>query len=165
MKQRIMFATLGLALLASGCGKPVEKVQLPADSPYLGTWVHHHETAAEGASMLLVVYPDSTAVYRRCGHGGNVSRSRTAVDASYVSQLTAHKLQLRVGISRIGFNMNFKIQAPPHETADGWEMTVDGLTLHRMPDGSLGPADWPCPDKNATKRKAPDLPDDKGVSI
>lgn len=166
MNRDILIVVASLALLLGACGKPVDKVELPADSSYLGTWIHHHESAAEGASMLLVFYPDSTAVYRRCSHGGNGSHSRTAVDASHVSKLTDRQLQLRVGMSRLGFNMNFKIQARPHETADGWEMTVDGLSLKRMPEGSIGPADWPCPGKvEARERKTPELPADKGVSI
>lgn len=163
MNRQILMAAASLALLLGGCGKPVEKVDLPADSPYFGTWIHHHEMAGEGASMLLVLYPDSTAVYRRCGHNGKGGHSRTAVDASYVSKLSDHALQLRVGMSRVGFNLNFKIQAPPHPTANGWEMTVDGLTLKRMPNDTVKPADWPCPGDG--KSAAPEQPADKGVSI
>jgi len=152
-----------LMMMLVGCGKAVDKVTLAEDSPYFGTWVYQ-KSGAQSEGMLLRFRADSTVTYRRCHAAGNGSHSHTTVDTSYIAALGPRQMTLRVGFSRLGFNMDFAIQEPPHREAGRWEMTVDGITLQRLPAARAEDRSaWPCP-KNSDRPEAP-RPADQGVTI
>jgi hypothetical protein len=103
-----------LGLLLVGCAKP-----LPTDKArYAGEW--------KGGPIWLLITPDGRAVYER--KDGNMSKK---IDAP-VKEFKGDNFVIGVGF----MSTEFAVSAPPHEEAGVWRMTVDGVELTRVSDGS-----------------------------
>jgi len=114
---RRIFFTLAAALLTlAGCAKPLP----PEKMHYAGEW--------RGPGMLLVISPEGTVQYER--KDGN---SSTTINAP-ITEFDGNDFLVGVG----GLTTRFVVPVPPHESANGWEMTVDGVDLKRVDENVEG---------------------------
>jgi hypothetical protein len=109
--------TLMAGLLASlliACAKPLPD----GKTIYAGAW--------RGGPISLVITPEGRAVYKR--QEGNMSKS---IDAP-IKEFKGDNFVIGVGF----MSTEFVVSKPPHEEGGAWKMTVDGIELTRLPDGS-----------------------------
>jgi hypothetical protein len=103
------------AVLLAACAKP-----LPGDKTgYAGEW--------HGGPISLVITSGGRAVYQR--KEGNMSKK---IDAP-IKEFKGDNFVIGVGF----MSTEFIVAKPPHEEGGAWKMTVDGIELTRVPDGSL----------------------------
>ncbi len=111
MTWRAISAVVLLALLLSGCGKPV-----PADkASYVGEW--------QAPEMYLLITQDGSVEYKRRRGGSTTSISaglRGFEGDNFV-----------VGIPLL--STTFVVSRPPYQDGDRWKMVVDGVELTRTP--------------------------------
>lgn len=109
MTWRAISAVVLLALLLSGCGKPV-----PADkASYVGEW--------QAPEMYLLITQDGSVEYNRRRGGSTTSISaglRGFEGDNFV-----------VGIPLL--STTFVVSRPPYQDGDRWKMVVDGVELTR----------------------------------
>jgi hypothetical protein len=109
--------TLMAGLLASllvACAKPLPE----GKANYAGEW--------RGGPISLVITPDGRAAYKR--EEGNMSKS---IDAP-IKEFKGDNFVVGVGF----MSTEFVVARPPHEEGGAWKMTVDGIELTRLPEGS-----------------------------
>lgn len=107
MSLRATCASVLLATLLCGCGKPV-----PADkSDYVGEW--------RSKEMYLLILADGTVSYKRLKGGGQVSVNgpiREFKGDNFV-----------VGVPLL--TTTFVVSKPPYTDGGKWHMVVDGIDL------------------------------------
>jgi len=109
MSGRAIAAFVLLALLLSGCGKPV-----PAEKArYVGVW--------EAPEMYLLITQDGSVEYKR-RRGG----STTSISAGLRG---FEGDNFAVGIPLL--STTFVVSRPPYQDGDRWKMVVDGVELTR----------------------------------
>jgi hypothetical protein len=97
-------------LVVAACAKP-----LPPDRlNYAGEW--------HGTDMALRITTGGSVEYKR-----RKGSSTTSINAP-IKEFDGN--DFIVGMA--GMSTRFVVSVPPHQTADGWAMTVDGVELQRV---------------------------------
>jgi hypothetical protein len=104
-----------LASLLVACAKPLPE----GKTRYAGAW--------RGGPISLLITAEGRAVYQR--KEGNLSKS---IDAP-IKEFKGDNFVIGVGF----MSTEFVVSKPPHEEGGAWKMTVDGIELTRVADGSL----------------------------
>ena len=112
---RIVLMAGLFAMLLAACAKPLSEDK----ASYAGEW--------RGGSMSLVITPGGRAVYQR--KEGNMSKKIEAP----IKEFKGDNFVIGVGF----MSTEFVVSKPPHEEGGEWKMTVDGIELTKVPDGSL----------------------------
>ena len=103
------------ALLLAACAKPLPE----GKSHYAGAW--------QGGPIALLITADGRAIYQR--KEGGMSKK---IDAP-IKEFKGDNFVVGVGF----MSTEFVVSRPPHEEGGAWKMTVDGIELTRVPEGSL----------------------------
>jgi hypothetical protein len=102
-------------MMLIACAKP-----LPVGkTTYAGEW--------QGGPITLVITADGRAVYKR--KEGGMSKSINAP----IKEFKGDNFVVGVGF----LSTEFVVSKPPHEEAGAWKMTIDGVELTRLPDGTI----------------------------
>lgn len=92
----------------------------PPTPAYAGTW--------EGPGMLLVITPQGE---------GRVEQRGQGTSTSFAGQITAWE-EDTFALGALGMTFaTYRIDEPPFEGPDGWEMVVEGIRLERTGEGIL----------------------------
>jgi hypothetical protein len=125
-RRRLTWLLPALLCLGIGCDRvgaaaerwleeTVKLTPVPEDRlASVGTW--------EGDGMTLVIGAEGSLAYHRADDGG--TRSLEAPLVRFEGD------DIVAGFA--GIESRFEVEEPPHEGADGWEMTVDGVRLRRV---------------------------------
>jgi hypothetical protein len=109
MKKLKIILAATLVLLLAACAKPLP----PEKAAYAGTW--------EAPQISLVIGQDGRVAYKH--QDGNVNKSVEAPLQKFEGD------NFVVGVGSL--TTTFVVSVPPHQEADDWKMTVDGVVLTR----------------------------------
>lgn len=96
-------------LLLTACSKPLPEERLQ----YAGAW--------QSDSMALLILADGSVAYERLKNG-----ITTSVNGP-LKEFKGDDIVVGFG----PFTTTFEVTQPPQQTAQGWIMTVDGVTLQK----------------------------------
>ena len=98
-------------LLLAACGQPLP----PERAAYVGVW--------RNGSTSLTITAGGRVAYVVKGENGFDKKIRAPL-----KRFDGDSFVVGGG----PFTTTFVVTSPPHATADGWTMTVDGVELHRV---------------------------------
>lgn len=148
---------LFIAILLFGCSDS-EPVRLAGiQKSYIGVWQYTDpDNTAETKmnNMLLVINPDSSAIYSRCikdtktengGSSSSYSKSVTLPKA-ILTALEHDRFVLEQGLGLFSFDLEFEINKMPYLEGEEWYLVVDGIKLRKLNENEYGTTNWKCPD-------------------
>jgi hypothetical protein len=147
----------------AGCGTD-EPVQLTeSQARYVGVWQHVYEsetaTSLDIDNMLLVINPDSTAVFRQCSisktFSSNSTRSssrRVTMPDAYVIEISGDEISLEqeadLGfLGSYGISYDVDIERDPYEDNGRIYMVAEETVLQKLEGDEIGTlTGWVCPE-------------------
>lgn len=150
---------IGLMFLA-GCSQGVPVHIGKSKSQYVGVWqflrTERTNTTLDVRNMLLVIRPDSTAVYRKCfvsetkGADGDSSSSSSRVYVSLpnaiLTELASDRMTLEQKLWVFHFHYHLTITKAPYRKDGHWYVALDNTVLRKVEGTDAGArTSWTCP--------------------
>lgn len=129
---------------------------------FIGVWQFRDEDYSDGMqinNMLLILNPDSTAVYRRCAVSWHESRSEGGYVKKFyrksisfpdavVTKLDENIIEIEQGIWNLFYyDLELKIDKPPYNYQGRVWMVIDKVALKKLDDEVIEKSIyWECPE-------------------
>lgn len=152
------FTLIGLLLLA-GCSQGVPVHIGKSQSQYVGAWQFLHYASTKNTldikDVLLVIRPDSTAVYRKCvlseskgasGDASSSSRVYVSLPNAILTELASDRMTLEQKLWVFHFHYHLTITKAPYRKDGHWYVALDNTVLRKVEGTDAGArTGWTCP--------------------